>query len=412
MKSKFLDTTDSSENESDLKLSVTNLNNIIKKKIKNNINSVFTVIGEVSNKKICNGNTYFSLKDKNSNINSIIWKSINNQLVKNNISFNNGDEITVKGKLDFYQKGGSLSLIIFDLENNNTFGDLYIKYQKLKKKYSEKGYFDDINKLKLPNIIFNIGIVTSKKGAALQDIIFVLRNNFIFSKIFIYNCRVQGNQCHKEVCNGIKYFQSNSVDIIIISRGGGSYEDLFEFSHKNIIKAIHNCNIFTVSAVGHQIDYMLSDYVADYRAPTPSIAGEYINDIQRKFLDKLSEKKEICNNIIKDSISNLKIKINNFNLKMPNLKNIITNSLNKNIILINNIVKLKIDKNKMKLKLFNDKLNLLNPSKKIKDNLSLNKNVLLFNNNNIIINSIKNIKNGIYNLKFYNGNIKVKITLI
>jgi exodeoxyribonuclease VII large subunit len=413
MESQFLDTSDdNSENEVNQKISVTNLNNIIKKQIKNHIYSVYTVVGEISNKKVCNGNIYFSLKDEKSNINSIIWKSINNQLVKNNISFKNGDKVTVKGRLDFYEKNGSLSLIIFDFKNNNILGDLYIKYQKLKKKYSEKGYFDDINKLKIPNIIYNIGIITSKEGAAVQDIIFVLKNNFVFSKIFIYNCRVQGNECHKEVCNGINYFQNKPIDIIIISRGGGSYEDLFEFSHKTIIKTIHNSKIFTISAIGHQIDYMLSDYVADYRAPTPSIAGEYISDIQRFFLDKLCKQKEYCNNIVDNNINNLKFKISNFNSQIPNLNNIVINSLNKNMISINNIIQLYIDKSKMNLKILNNKLDLSNPSKKIKNNLCFNKNVLLYNNKNKIITSIKNVKNGIYNLQFYNGNIKVKISLI
>ena len=139
MESNFLDTSDDvSDNETEKELSVSNLNNIIKNEIKKNISFVYNVIGEVSNKKICNGNIYFSLKDENSNINSILWKSYNKQLTKNNISFKNGDKVTVKGKLDFYQKNGSLSLIIFDLKNNNMLGDLYVKYQNLKKNIQKK----------------------------------------------------------------------------------------------------------------------------------------------------------------------------------------------------------------------------------------------------------------------------------
>ena len=186
--------------------------------------------------------------------------------------------------------------------------------------------------------------MTSKEGAAIQDVLFVLKNNFVFSKIYIYNCRVQGNECHKEVCNGINYFQNKNIDVIIVTRGGGSYEDLFEFSHKSIIKTIHNSKIFTVSAVGHQVDYMLSDFVSDYRAPTPSIAGEFISNIQNKFLDNLNQKIEECNNIVDNIINNIKFKISNYISQTPNLNNIIINTLNKNMISTNSIIQKYIEK--------------------------------------------------------------------
>lgn len=412
MESQFLDTTESSDDESCEEISVSNLNNIIKDKVKKNFYNIFSVIGEVSNKKICNGNIYFSLKDEKSNINSILWKSINNQLIKNNISFQNGDKVTVKGKLDFYQKNGSLSLIIFDLKNNNMMGDLYLKYQKLKKKYSEKGYFDEKNKLTIPSVIFNIGLVTSKEGAAIQDILFVLKNNFIFSKVFVYNCRVQGDKCHSEVCDGINYFQNKKIDLIIVSRGGGSYEDLFEFSHKSIIKTIYKSKIFTISAVGHQIDYMLSDFVSDYRAPTPSIAGEFVSNIQRNFLDNLYEKKEECNRIVNDYINDIKYKIANYISQLPNFNKLFLNILNQKMINNNNIIKMSLNNYKMNLKILEDKLNFLNPKKKLENNLKFNKNIMILNSKKKIVNSYKEIDNNIYYLKFFDGNIKVKISLI
>lgn len=247
------------------KYTVTELNNVLKKTLQTNFKNNIVVTGEISNLRVSGKNTYLTLKDDSASISIIFWSHLDNK---------HGDNVEITGKIDYYIISGKISIIGNQIKIIGS-GALHAEYENIKQKYEKKGYFN--NKKALPEAIKKIGIITSSTGAALQDILYVLQKNEYAGEICIYDCIVQGPKCAPSVVAGIKYFNNiDDVEIVLITRGGGSFEDLMGFSHSNVINAIYKSNKYTISAVGHEIDNMLSDYVANYRAPTPSIAGEVI----------------------------------------------------------------------------------------------------------------------------------------
>lgn len=285
-------------------ITVTQLNSIINESISNILPNNIKVLAELSNVKISNGHYYLNIKDNNSLIRGIIWRS----KIKSGETFKDGDKVELEGHLDFYVKGGSLSFVVDNIEKQEGLGEVHLKYEKLKQEYKEKGYFDIENKRNPPALIKKVTIITSKTGAALQDMLYVFKRNKLCIHIKILDATVQGIHCAKEVSKAIREVETDS-DALIIGRGGGSFEDLFGFSDPLIIEAIHECPIFTISAVGHEVDFMLSDYVADYRAPTPSIAAEYIFLNQQGFFCKLDEIKACFENAIQNRINKFKMQL-------------------------------------------------------------------------------------------------------
>lgn len=260
----------------ELEYTVSELNNSINSYLVSKFTDNIKVKGEATNVKNSNGHLYFTLKDSTSMIQSIMWSSQRQQI---NINIESGNKVTVIGKIKGYTKTGSYNLIVSDVIKEAGVGDIYLEYNKRKEEFKQKGYFD--NKKTLPNIINNIGIITAKDGAAIKDILFVLTTNEFKGNVYIKNTSVQGIYCPSSVIENIEYFEKNQetykLDILLITRGGGSFEDLYGFSDEKMLEKIYACNIFTISAIGHEIDFMLSDFVADLRAPTPSIAGQIIS---------------------------------------------------------------------------------------------------------------------------------------
>ena len=267
---------------------------IIDKCILSNGNYNYKVKGELGNYSKRGGNIYASIKDKDASIDIISWNNPND--------FCNGDEIVICGKLNYYKKTNKLSLVAFSIEKKGL-GDLFKSYIDFKLIYENKGYFDKDNKKDIPNMIRNLAIITSKDGAAIRDVLYVLKDNGFTGQIYLKDCMVQGPNAGKSVGDAVKLINdkySDKVDLILITRGGGSFEDLFQFSSADVIESIYSSNIFTISAVGHETDNMLSDYVADYRAPTPSIGAQFISNI---FLNKFDILKNGVN--IKNRIKNI-----------------------------------------------------------------------------------------------------------
>lgn len=328
---KLESSTDETKNKL-VKFTVCGLNTSIKHILTKEFPDKFLVSGEVSGLKFFNGTAYFTLKDEESFIGCVIWKTFYEKFT---VKLNNGDNITVTSQIDSYIKTGKYQLKVISFEKNGL-GKIYENYLKQKKKWEDEGYFDPTAKKKFPKYIKNIGIVTSKDGAAIQDILSVLREKKFQGNVFIKNAIVQGDKCPESIKDGIKYFNENKikniskkiiplktkhkkflnkesankinlkntqnyVDLILITRGGGSFEDLIGFSHKKVIKTIFKSKIFTISAVGHEIDFMLSDFVSDLRAPTPSIAAEIITNHNHKYWCGKSKKYDLTN--IKNSIS-------------------------------------------------------------------------------------------------------------
>lgn len=395
-------------------LTVSELNDMIHNGVKIIFPDTLTVRGEVSNKKTSNGHTYINLKDNNCMLNCIIWKSINNKLNFKKISFVNGDTITVTGNIDFYVKQGTTTFFIKTLIKELKQGDLYLNYEMLKTKLQDEGYFNNDHKKQMPKYIENIGIITANDGAALQDILFVLNDSNVNFNIFIKNCKVQGKDCPSDVINCIKIMEKKHLDVLIIARGGGSLEDLFGFSDENVVKTIFNCSVFTISAVGHEIDNMLSDFVADLRAPTPSIAGQIISKIYNEMCNFIQETYENCIDSINLKIQNYKHThelicsklidpINKINMIINNDFNNVTNYINNLII-----------SKEHQLTVLCNKLELLNPEKVLHDSLKLNKNhIVLLDSTQKIVSSVKDIKliktYKNFELVFDDGKIKVRI---
>ena len=307
--------------------SVTELSSEIKTILLKNVPDKLIVEGEISNLKNSNGNLFFTLKDNDSSISVVSW-SYEKYFELDNLT--NGDKVQVSGKLACYSKNGTYSLQIFKLEKQGI-GNLHISYENLKKKYQEKGYFSDEIKKNFPDNVKNIGIITSPEGAAIQDILFVLNKNKFQGKVFIKRCMVQGNMCPKSIADSIEYLnqfkftdskssKKKKLDLILVTRGGGSFEDLMGYSDPKVIEAIYDSDIFVISAVGHEVDFMLSDFAADLRAPTPSIAAEIISKTQKEKINLIKELEEFVNNNIKNKlVNNLTSYINR--LELLSLKN-------------------------------------------------------------------------------------------
>jgi exodeoxyribonuclease VII large subunit len=237
------------------------------------------VSGEISNFKISNKNLFATLKDNDSTINLILWGYGHR---KNQVAVSNGDTMLIHGKIILYQKSGSYCLQVSKFEKVGM-GTLHQEYELLKGKYEQLGYFK--RKREFPQQINRVGIVTALEGAALQDILYVLKKNNFSGKVVVRGCIVQGTLAPQSIADGISALQQytdhgKKLDVIIVGRGGGSFEDLIAFSSPTVIEAIYSCSIFMISAVGHETDFMLSDFVAE-RAPTPSVSAEIVSTHQK-----------------------------------------------------------------------------------------------------------------------------------
>lgn len=243
----------------------------------------FMVIGEINQLKNSHGHHYFIFKDNDNIINATIWKSKMESL---KVIIKDGDKITVEGKLDFYSVGGKLNFIIDNIISNDGIGELLKKYQKIKNDFEKKGYFDSSLKLKLPNCIKNILLLTSESGAAYHDFLYGLENAKSNVSVELIDVIVQGVDCPQNICKQLENIKSKNLnyDLVILTRGGGSFQDLFGFSQPELIETLYNFNLPTLSAIGHQVDNPLSDLVCDYSAPTPSLAAQFIVDYNKNYL--------------------------------------------------------------------------------------------------------------------------------
>jgi exodeoxyribonuclease VII large subunit len=310
---------------------VVELNNSIKDMLLLNFNDTIKVSGEISNMKISNGHLYSTLKQNDSAISMIFWS-----FASNNIKIENGDKVVAEGKISCFTKTGTYNITVKKITHMGA-GDLNKIYDNLKKKCDKLGYFSDTTKKKLPEFINRVGILTAPEGAALQDVLYVFKKNNFNGTIVIKRCKVQGQSCPQSIEDGMQELlewtddQGKKLDVILITRGGGSFEDLMGFSDIKVIEAIYKSDIYTISAIGHEVDFMLSDYVADYRAPTPSISAEYISNNQKIVIATLNSNKIYFDDYVKSKIENkLNQYLNKFESYIYKLKNP-TNEIDDNI---------------------------------------------------------------------------------
>lgn len=290
-------------------LTVTELTRGIKSVLENEFSFVY-VVGELSNfKDHSSGHFYFTLKDDKAQLSAIMWSSRNKELI---FSPKNGMKVLVKGRIILYETRGSYQIDVFDMQPAGL-GELQIAFEKLKQKLFDEGLFDASVKKNIPGFPERVGIITAETGAALQDFIRVTEKRYPIVKLFLFNAMMQGSGSAESIVRAIKSAnkQRYDLDVIVIARGGGSIEDLWSLNEEIVAREIHRSAIPVVSAIGHEIDFTISDFVSDLRAPTPSAAAEMIFPDRSELSKRIIEYSNDLNNIIYSKIDNLKKIIDN-----------------------------------------------------------------------------------------------------
>ena len=254
-------------------LSVTQLNEYLKMLLDGDrvLSNVF-VRGEISNFKLySSGHAYFTLKDDAGQLKSVMFRSYFSRLA---FLPEDGMRVIAHGRVSVYESSGQYQLYVDDLQPDGA-GSLAMRFEQLKRKLAAEGLFDESRKRPLPPMPRRIGVITSPSGAAVHDIINVLGRRFPAAEMILYPSEVQGTQAPAQLISGVEFFSMTGlVDVIILGRGGGSAEDLWAFNDEYLARAVASCAIPVISAVGHESDFTICDFVADRRAPTPSAAAE------------------------------------------------------------------------------------------------------------------------------------------
>ena len=268
-------------------LTVTQLNEYVKGIIDSDkVLAGLSVKGEISNFTAHKtGHLYFTIKDESSLIRAVMFRSAASKL---RFAPENGLKIIASGRVSAFVRDGSYQVYVDSLQPDGV-GELTIAYEQLKKKLQAEGLFDPAKKKKIPRYPAHVGVITSPTGAAVRDIVNVLSRRFPYAKMVLYPTLVQGAEAAPQLISGLRYFnETRSADVIIIGRGGGSIEDLWAFNSEELAREVYASEIPVISAVGHEIDFTICDFVADLRAPTPSAAAELAVPETRELIRKIN----------------------------------------------------------------------------------------------------------------------------
>ena len=412
-------------------ISVNQLTKYIKYKIDNdiNLNEVY-LKGEISNFKAhSRGHYYFTIKDEKSRISAIMFAS-NTKSVK--FEPVDGMKVLVKGRISVFETTGNYQIYVEEMLEDGI-GNLYIAYEQLKKDLEKKGLFDVSKKKEIPKIPNRVGVVTAPTGAAIKDIISTIKRRWPICEIILFPALVQGEDAYKTIVDQIKNAENFNIDTLIVGRGGGSIEDLWPFNEEDVAIAIYESNIPIISAVGHEIDFTIADYVADLRAPTPTGAAELAVPDKNEMLKYISN---LDTRINKQIINLVTINRNNLNkikknyifinpMSIYQTKEMIFDSVNERLkYSLTNLIHVKekdyinilsksiilkdpsklLDKSKNKYINIISKLDALSPLKTIARGYTITK------KNNKVITTIKDIKKeDILEINFQDGNINTKV---
>lgn len=272
-------------------ISVTQLNNYIHGLIEiDGVLNDLSVCGEITNVKRTYNGWYFTLKDNAAAVNCFCYADGTEPV--------QGVVAVAEGQLNYFAKTGSISFFVRRLTATDNTGEAYKKFVELRDKLAKEGIFDEARKKKVPHSVARLGVVTSETGAVIHDIENVVLRRQPFTEIYLFPVKVQGEGADKEIADGIAYFDKTDVDAVIVGRGGGSNEDLSVFNSEIVVRAIAACSKPIVSAVGHGVDFTLSDFAADRRAVTPSEAAEFVTlDAEREKVHLLSNLDKIENTV-------------------------------------------------------------------------------------------------------------------
>ncbi len=411
-------------------LTVSQINAYINRKLKMDVNLKNIYIrGEISNYKTYpSGHSYFTLKDKTSQISAVMFKG-NKRFLK--FEPTNGMKVIIKGKIEVYEKNGYYQLYATRITEDGI-GELHIAFEQLKKKLEKEGLFDDAHKKEIPKYPKKIGVVTAQTGAAIRDIITTIKRRYPKCEILVFSTLVQGDMAAPQIVRQIRHAQEFDIDTLIVGRGGGSIEDLWPFNEEIVAREIYDCRIPVISAVGHEIDFTISDFVADLRAATPTAAAECAVPQLSEITFKISQLNKRLNKTIETKIQQNKIKLENisqkqifknpesiYEIKEMNLdhlinkldfasKNIISENKNKLFKLENSIVlknPKEITKPKRDAYLRNiEKLEILNPL------LTLKRGYTIAKTGDKVISSAKDVETGDkLDIEFDDGTINTQV---
>lgn len=289
-------------------LSVKQFNEYVKSNIKHDpIFQRIYLTGELSNIRVNNYHLYFSLKEGSEIIDAVIYYYEDKDL---NIEFTPGKQVVIKGNLS-YNNYSSRLIIVANEVHEEGLSKEYIEFLKMKEEFKSRGYFDQDNKKPIPNLVKKVGLITSKDGAAIVDFLAMINSRANDIHIYLAPVKVQGNDANKQVAEAVRILDKLNPDVIVITRGGGSNEDLSSFNQREIIEAVFNAKTPIISAIGHNIDTTLIDYTSDLSLQTPTEAGSYLIadyiDYEKHILNKFSHAKFVIDNILE--IRKLRLKI-------------------------------------------------------------------------------------------------------
>ena len=310
------------------------------------------------------GHLYFTIKDRKSQIKCAAFSY---KLKRIPEDLKEGDSVIIFGDVGFYEVRGDFQILVRHIEKENSMGELYRKLEMVKEKMEEEGYFSAENKKPLPKYPRNIGVVTSSNGAGLYDIITTSRKRMDNINIYVYPAKVQGDGAIEEIIEGIKTLDKiPEIDLIIAGRGGGSIEDLWAFNEEKVAMAFYNCKKPIISAVGHEIDFLLTDLVADVRAATPTQSAEIAIPVKKDVLDMLEDDKKYLTSLIKKKIEHSKIHLENRenSYALKNFSRVFKDSketLDSKEVELERVMKLLLERKKQKIQVQAEKIISLNP---------------------------------------------------
>ena len=351
-----------------LSLTVTQLNKRIKDILENEVVlEHISVIGEISSFSITRGIAYFNIKDDESLLSCVMFNCYNN--------YNIGDKVIVTGSVTYYVKGGKLSLNASKIEQLGQ-GELYQQYLQLKAKLEQEGLFNSDRKKVIPRFIKRIGVITSKTGAVFQDIINVTSRRNPTVDLVLKDVQVQGVVAKQQIIEAIDFFSNyDKVDVVIVARGGGSIEDLQPFNEEEVARACYNCKKPIISAVGHETDFTIIDFVADLRAPTPSAGAELLafdyNDVVGTILGYI----DLMNKNINRTYNEYAMLINDYIAVLQDKVKDIVYSMQLKIMSMvkncTNIIETKVNDNRHKINVLLNTLQNLNPINLLKNGYAI-----------------------------------------
>ena len=274
-----------------------------------------SIKGEVSNCKYhSSGHIYFTLKDQTGTIAAVMFSRYRRGLA---FQMKEGDKVVVTGSVEVYERDGKYQLYAREIELEGA-GNLYLKFEALKRELEEMGMFDASYKKPLPKYALNIGVVTAQTGAVIHDIQNVAYRRNPYVQIYLYPAKVQGEGASETICEGIRTLDAMNPDVIIIGRGGGSIEDLWAFNEECVARAIFECNTPIISAVGHETDFTIADFVADMRAPTPSAAAELAVFDYAQWCERIRQYEDTLYRAMSEKIRAYRNRLASLNMELRN----------------------------------------------------------------------------------------------